>query len=592
MLDSRIYRAALVPVLLALIVCAFSLQDRPRPIGTTLAPDAFSEARATADLDALARTYPDRRPGDAGDEALAARLAQQFRRLGSYQVSQRTFAGETAEGERQLTTVIARQVGRPGPGLVVVAHRDSLGHGARAELSGTAAMLELARIVSGQLRRTITFASVSGGSAGAAGARELAAHIGGPPDAVLVLGSMGGRTVRRPFVTPWASGGGGVAPLRLRRTVEAAVRREAHTNPGGARARSQWVRLASGLTTGEQGPLIEAGLPAVQLSVSGERPPPAGDPLVPGRTQAFGRAALRALTALDNAPDLHDPTAHGLVTLRKVLPRWAVRLLIGSLLLAPLFVSVDGFARARRRHEAVLPWLGWIAGVGAVGVVAALFAWCLGLTGLLPATPPEAAPPGAIPLRGGGQAALVAVVLVGVLAALVLRPAIARAAGVRGRFEGAGAGAALLLSWSVLCVLVWLRNPYTAAVLVPAAHLLLVLVAPEVRLRRVVALLVAAVAVAPVVLLVVAIARQLGFGALDFAWATALWVAGGVVGPLAWVLWSGVAACLLAAVLLALRPPPAPAERGPAATAGGGSVRGPSGYAGPGSLGGTESALR
>ncbi len=342
MLDSRIYRAALVPVLLALIVCAFSLQDRPRPIGTTLAPDAFSESRATADLDALARAYPDRRPGDAGDEALAARLAAAFRRLGSYQVSQRSFAAETAEGERRLTTVLARQVGQPGPGLVVVAHRDALGRGARAELSGTAAMLELARIVSGQLRRTITFASVSGGSAGAGGTRDLVAHLD-TPDAVLVLGSMGGATVRRPFVTAWASGGRAAA-LRLQRTVEAAVRKEAGTNPGGARARTQWVRLATGLTTGEQGPLVAGGLRAVQLSVAGERPPPANDRIVPGRTQAFGRAALRSITALDNAPDLHDPPTHALATLRKVMPEWAVRLLVGALLLAPLVVSVDGFA--------------------------------------------------------------------------------------------------------------------------------------------------------------------------------------------------------------------------------------------------------
>ena len=42
MLDARIYRAALVPVLLAVIVCAFSLQDRPTAVTTTLAPDAVT----------------------------------------------------------------------------------------------------------------------------------------------------------------------------------------------------------------------------------------------------------------------------------------------------------------------------------------------------------------------------------------------------------------------------------------------------------------------------------------------------------------------------------------------------------------------
>jgi phosphotriesterase-related protein len=44
-LDLRIYRAAFVPVLFAVLVVAFSLQDRPRPLETTLAPDAFDGAR-------------------------------------------------------------------------------------------------------------------------------------------------------------------------------------------------------------------------------------------------------------------------------------------------------------------------------------------------------------------------------------------------------------------------------------------------------------------------------------------------------------------------------------------------------------------
>src|SRR3954462_14101935 len=69
MLDARIYRAALVPVLLAVIICAFSLEDPPAAVGTTLAPDAFSGARATRDAQTLASAYPDRRPGGPGDGA-------------------------------------------------------------------------------------------------------------------------------------------------------------------------------------------------------------------------------------------------------------------------------------------------------------------------------------------------------------------------------------------------------------------------------------------------------------------------------------------------------------------------------------------
>jgi peptidase M28-like protein len=590
MLDSRIYRAALAPVLFALIVCAFSLSDRPRPIGTTLAPDAFTGRQAMNDLDALARDFPSRRAGDAGDAALAASLAGTFRAMRSYQVSTPTFRGESADGERELTTVIARQVGQPGPGLVVMAHRDALGRGAKAELSGTAAMLELARLVSGgRLRRTITFVSTSGGSAGAAGARDAVRRLTGRTDAVLVLGDVAGTTVRRPFVVGWSTGDG-VAALQLRRTVEAAVRKEAGTNPGGSRATSQWARLAFPVTVGEQGPLVAAGLRAVLLSAGGERPPRAGDPVTETRMRQFGRSALRALTALDNAPDLRDSSTHDLVTVRKVLPQWSMRLLVLALLVAPLLVVVDGFARVRRRREPVLAGVWWIVAVGAAPAVAAAFAWLLGVTGLLAGTPPEPLPAGAARLDGSATAALVAIGLVLVLGWLVLRPALLRAAGASLRLQGDGAGVALLIVWCALALVVWLRNPYTAALLVPGAHCFLAVVAPGVRMRRALALGLVALAALPFLLVDLSIAGQLGLSPIDFAWFCVLLVAGGIVGPVGWVVWSLVLACLAAAALLALRARPARAGgpgQEPRVT-----MRGPLSYAGPGSLGGTESALR
>ena len=536
--------------------------------------------------------YPARRAGDSGDAALAAKLAGAFRAMGSYQVSTPSFEAETADGKRRLTTVIARQVGQPGPGLVVVAHRDALGRGARAELSGTAAMMELARVVrGGRLKRTITFVSTSGGSAGLGGARDLPERLTGRPGAVLVLGDLAGATVRRPFVAGWSTGDG-VGSLQLRRTVEAAVRKEAGTNPGGARATSQWARLAFPVTVGEQGPLVAADLPTALMSVSGERAPPAGDPIVrnPPRLQPFGRAALRTLTALDNARTLAgDGSTHALVTLRKVLPLWAVRLLVASLLLAPMLVAVDGFARVRRRHEPVGPWVWWILAAAAPIAVALAFAWFLGATGLLPATPPEPVAPGAIPVGTSGTVALVAIGLVALLGWIALRPALMRRAGARsGPFRGEGAGAALLVTWCAVAGVLWLRNPYAAALLVPGAHALLAVVAPEVRLRRALAIGLVVVAAAPFLLVDISIAGQLGLSPLHFGWFCVLLVAGGVVGPLGWVIWSLVLTCLVAALLMAMRsrssvtPPDTPQI----------TVRGPVSYAGPGSLGGTESALR
>jgi hypothetical protein len=509
--------------------------------------------------------------------------------MGSYQVSTPSFEGETADGMRRLTTVIARQVGQPGPGLVVVAHRDALKRGSRAELTGTAVMLELARIVQGaRLHRTVTFVSTSGGSGGLAGARDLVHRLSGPTDAVIVLGDVGGRTVRRPFVPAWSTGDG-VGNLQLKRTVEAAVRAEADTNPGGSRATSQWARLAFPVTVSEQGPLVAADIPAALVSIGGERPPSANDPVVSTRVQAFGRATLRALTAMDNGPDLEGPGSnHSVVTLRKVLPVWAVRLLVAALLLSPLLVTVDGFARVRRRHEAVTPWLWWLVALAAPLAIAMLFAWLLGLTGLLPATPPEPVAAGTIAFDGVAKVGVGAIALVAVLGWLLLRPALLRRAGVRGRFAGEGAGSALLVAWCGLAIVLWLINPYAAALMVPGAHLLLAVVAPEVHLRRALAIGLVVLSALPFLLVDLSIAGQLGLSPPDFAWFCVLLVAGGVVGPISWMVYSLLAACLLAALLVAVRSRPAAAAPDDGVI----TMRGPLTYAGPGSLGGTESALR
>ena len=73
------------------------------------------------------------------------------------------------------------------------------------------------------------------------------------------------------------------------------------------------------------------------MSVSGERPPPAGDPIVRDRPGCSPSAAPRCARSPRSTtrPRSRGPgSTHALVTLRKVLPLWAVRLLVASLLLA------------------------------------------------------------------------------------------------------------------------------------------------------------------------------------------------------------------------------------------------------------------
>jgi hypothetical protein len=591
-LDPRLYRAALAPILFALILAAFSLEDLPRPLRSTLAPDAFQAQRAFRDLNEMVRAYPNRRPGDASDEALAQRVAKELRDAGlpggprPFTVRMARLKGETIDGERQLTNVIARRAGIAAPQIVVVAHRDAARRGSAAELSGTAALVELGRVLAAaNVRRTVTLVSTSGGSGGAAGARAIADQLGGGPvDAVLVLGDLASRRVHKPLVVSY-SNAGGMAPVRLTRTVQDAVAAGAADDAGGPRAVTQWARLALPLTISEQGELGRSGLPAVLLSANGERTPAAGAKVTQASMQRFGRAALRAVQALDSGPDIGGGPTRTLITQRKVLPEWSVRLLVAALLLAPVLAAVDGFARLRRRHEPVARGLVWVLASALPFVLALAFAVVLGATGLLVATPPAPVPPGAIPVNG---VALLSVALIFVLGWIVVRPVVVRLARVPGAPQAPAAAGALLLVLAAIAVVMWLVNPYAAALLVPALHAWLLIVAPGVRLRRGASIGLLVIGLLPLLALVLADARSLGMGPLDTAWMAMLLVAGGHVGFGTWLLWSLVLAVAIGVGAIALRPPPPAARPGaPDVT-----VRGPLTYAGPGSLGGTESALR
>ncbi len=599
-LDPRLYRASFVPILLALVVAAFSLVDRQRPLQTTLAPDAFDGARAFATLQGLAAQYPDRSPGAAGDGRLARTVEQAFRRSfcpksgtsgGCDAVSVRNITGRTVVGQRDLETVIATRLGAPGPGIVVIAHRDAVGPTAEAELSGTAALLELAQVFGGRrTQRTLTLVSTSGGSGGAVGAEQLAGDMPESdkrPDAVLVLGDMASAQDRRPWALPWSTGPQ-LAPVQLRRTVEAALKLETGSDPGQPRGLAQLARLAFPFAIGEEGPFNAAGIPAVELSASGARGPAAGAPVSSQRLRGFGRAALRTIDALDNGPDLDGGPSGRVVILSKVLPPWVVRLLVGVLLLPMLVAAVDGLARVRRRRAPVAVWLRWLAGFTLPFAAALLVARLLGLTRALADAPAGAVPVGRVPVEGLALAAVAVAFVLGTMAVrplhrLLAAPPDEASAVVR---EGGGSAAALTLAVTVIAIAVWAVNPFTAAVLVLPAHLWMLASVPEVRLGRAPALALVLAALIPGALVLAVFGSSVGASVGQLPWTLLLLVAGGQVGPLALLVLCALGACAVGAFRLALMPPIG--ERPPVAAE---SVLGPMGYAGPGSLGGTESGF-
>ena len=410
-----------IPVLFALIVARVLAAGPSRgPSGRRSQPDAFDGvARARPTSTRAAARLPDAaRRATAATRRSAAHVAASLPRdRAPTRSATPSLRGRDGRRQAPPDTVIARQVGQPGPGLVVVAHRDAPGRGAprravghrgdaRARARGRAA---------GACSARVTFVSTSGGSAGLRRrARPRRARCRRARDAVLVLGDLAGddacagRSSRG-----WSTGDGvGVA-------AAAAHRRGRRARGGGHRPgrRARDVAVGAPRLPGHGRRAGAARAPPAcrpsLLSVGGERPPAGRRPDLRRRgCRRFGRAALRTLTALDNAPDARaGGSTRALVTMRKVLP------------------AVGG-AAARRRAAAArrCSWrstasracaaatsrsargCGWIARRGARRSPLALaFAWLLGVTGLLPATPPEpvaagrdpgAGPPGPSAPRG------------------------------------------------------------------------------------------------------------------------------------------------------------------------------------------------
>ena len=592
MLDVRVYRAAFAPALIALFVAAFSLADRPAGATTPFAPAGFDGGRAFTSLTELGKEFPRRPPGSEGDRALADRVEETLR-ANNFRVSRSSLEERTVEGRQELETIVGVRPGLSSRRIVVMAHRDARGSPALAELSGTAALLEMARLFKVRdLSSTLVLVSTSGGSAGAAGARAFAEIADGPVDAAIVLGDLAGRDTRKPWIVPW-SNGERAAPMAVRRTLESAVRREAGVQAGGSRAIGQWARRALPLTVSEQGEAARAGLPAVLLQASGERGPGPRTEISEDRLDAFGRSALRAIAALDarvSRAGEDGPFAdeeRGIVTVKRLLPDWAIRLLVGTLLLPPLLTAVDGFFSARRRRLPVARWLGWVVAGAVPFALAWLWIRLLGLTGALDA-PLGPVLPAALPLDGWNIAALASAPIVLALAWIGVRRPLVSALGLPASVSAGGAAAAVGLASTGLAVLVWAVNPFAAALLVPAAHGWLFAAAPGTRTSSRARFALVALGLALPLLMVVHYGLALALGPLDIAWLAVLITAGGHVTIVGAAILSLLAGCLVAvvAIVRTRRRVVRGAEPEPITT------RGPIGYAGPGSLGGTESALK
>jgi hypothetical protein len=161
MIEPRVYRAAFVPALLALVLTMFSLQSRPRPLPQGLAADVLFDGRLAAiETARIAEREPDRRPGRPGNLRTALRVAELLDRRGFPEPEMQRFS----HAGRELVNVIARRAGQLRRQIVILAARDAaVVPEATGSAADTAALLELARVFRGRpARKTLVLASVDG----------------------------------------------------------------------------------------------------------------------------------------------------------------------------------------------------------------------------------------------------------------------------------------------------------------------------------------------------------------------------------------------------------------------------------------------
>ena len=432
-LDARVYRTAFLPALFALFVAAFALQDRPDPSRSAVAADAFDAARAfgpgdtpdPASINGLANAFPDRTAGSVDDARMADLVEQVFKapeesgNRAPFTVRRDHAQPHRRPADRDRDAARASPSGGSSCSPTATAR-------ASGNLSGTAALLELARVLkTRELRKTLVLVSTSGSTTGFAGARAWAQReAGGQVDGVIVLGDMAGTELSKPWIVGWPQSSG-PTPLGLERTLQAAVRRETHNEAGGPRALGQWIRRALPITVSEQGPIGAAGLPGgaavrVRRARPGRRRAGARRPAWRSSARPRWTRSARSIARGPRDDPAFQDAPKGIVTLRNVLPDWGARLIVGSLLLPALLAALDAFFRARRRRVPIAPWVAWLAIAAVPLPVAWLWLRALGATEVI-TVPDGPVLPHLFALETSGIVAMVSALLAGGLACWLAR---------------------------------------------------------------------------------------------------------------------------------------------------------------------------
>jgi hypothetical protein len=587
MFDPRIYRAALLPAVVAFVVLMFSFEPVPSPLPPPVAAPTFDGAEAARTARAIVDLAPERTPGSAGDRAVADLVEERFAAIEGGEVATQSFDSSFEGEDVRLENVILTLPGDSDRTILVLAARDSpSGPGATSSAAATATLLGLADDL-GRSRRdqTLILASTDGLD-GAEGAAELVEALPRPEDVeeALVISQPGVRDPRPPFVIGSAAGPDSASAELMTTAREIASARFEERDP----APGPWVglaRLAFPAGFGEQVALREAGIEAIAISAAGERRIAAaedGPEAISAPTlTAAGGTVLELVLTLDRAGRAADAGPDDYIRFGdNLVPGWTLALLALALLLAPLLTAGDTWLREHRSDWRTRRTIFWAGERVLIPLAALLLVYLLALIGLVPSPtfpydPALHAPGFTGPVAFAVLAGAVALV------ALLVRP---MRTPLDAEPQTLAAAAGLLTGFSVLAI--WLVNPYLALLLTPTAHVWLLAARASGPPQPGTLAIAGLVALLPTLLGFAIFAAELDLG-LAAPWHLLLMIADGQVGALEGLLWCGVIGGLIAVVSAAGANAEPQGRGGPR-----GSIRGAGSHAGPGALGATPPAER
>jgi Peptidase family M28 len=390
-INGRLVRAALLAVAVAAFVAGFSIV-RQGPLPTTELPPAFDGRTATALAAELGEEFPSRVPGTLSAQGAADWYRAKLALYGLNAIDDSWTQDVAGLGKVALQNLATVVPGASDEAILIVAHRDNRGEesGGNDNASGTAALIELVRAYSAvgtvaarpEPAHTLIFLSSDGGAYGGYGAERFATTSPLRIFATTAVSLDGIAGTAQPRLEIAGFEPASPAPA-LTRTMGVRVAEQIGREPARPNALAQLVDLGIPFGYGEQGALLRAGISALRLTTAPDTPPErvGGPPNTMSGVafQQLGNATAATIESLDAGVALPHGSSPSLYLGERVVPGWAVELVLLASLVPFLVGTIDLFAHSRRRtirlggawrvlRTRIGLWL-WLAAVVFVGAL-------------------------------------------------------------------------------------------------------------------------------------------------------------------------------------------------------------------------------